>query len=102
MPVIEHAVILAAGRGTRMGSLTEALPKPMLPIAGRPMLEHILERLVAAGVRRFLMVVGYQRESIEEHFRNSDFELEFRTQQPVNGTGSAALLAREFAGTHPF
>lgn len=102
MQQIERAVILAAGRGTRMGSMTETVPKPMLPIAGRPMLEHILERLAAAGVRRFLIVVGYHREALEKYFSGSAFDIEFRVQEPVNGTGSAALLAREFVGGDPF
>lgn len=102
MQTIDRAVILAAGRGTRMGAMTEQLPKPMLPIAGRPMLEHILERLSAAGIQRFLIVVGYQRKAIESYFQSSNFNLQFQVQAPVNGTGSAALLARQFTGGNPF
>ena len=67
---IDRAVILAAGRGTRMGAITETVPKPMLPVGGRPILEHILERLTTAGVSKFLIVVGYQREVIENHFHS--------------------------------
>lgn len=85
-----------------MGAITESIPKPMLPIGGKPMLEHILERLSEAGANRFLIVVGYQREAIESHFRGSRFNVEFRVQQPVNGTGSAGLLARSFASDKPF
>jgi NDP-sugar pyrophosphorylase family protein len=66
--VIERAVVLAAGRGTRMGEITARIPKPMLPVGGRPMLEHVLERLAAAGAREFLLVVGYRREIVERHF----------------------------------
>lgn len=99
---IRHAVILAAGRGTRMGAITEEIPKPMLPVEGRPMLEHILERLEAAGAERFLIVVGYRHEAVEQHFSKWPAALEFRVQEPVNGTGSAALLARDFAGREPF
>ncbi len=99
---LARAVILAAGRGTRMGQMTEEIPKPMLPVQGRPMLEHILERLAAAGVARFLVIVGYQHEAIESHFSNWPLPVEFRLQQPVNGTGSAALLARDFAANEPF
>jgi dTDP-glucose pyrophosphorylase len=102
MPTIDRAVILAAGRGTRMGSLTETLPKPMLPIDGRPMLQHILERLSTAGIRQFFLVVGFHRETIENHFRQAKFQIEFAVQDPVNGTGSATLLARDFAGQNPF
>jgi dTDP-glucose pyrophosphorylase len=85
-----------------MGSLTAATPKPMLPVHGRPMLEHIIDRLASAGVERFLIIVGYLREVIEEHFRGSRHTIEFRLQENVNGTGSAALLAREFAGGDAF
>jgi len=100
--LIERGVILAAGRGTRMGQMTEEIPKPMLPVQGRPMLEHILERLGAAGIQRFLVVTGYQHKTVEEHFSKWPLPVEFCIQEPVNGTGSAALLAREFAGNEPF
>jgi NDP-sugar pyrophosphorylase family protein len=99
---VRHAVVLAAGRGTRMGEITSETPKPMLPVRGKPMLEHVLDRLAAAGVERFLLVVGYRREIIEESFRNWRLPVEFRLQDPVNGTGSAARLGREFAGDQPF
>ncbi len=99
---LRKAVILAAGRGTRMGEITRELPKPMLPVQGRPLLEHICNRLAAAGVDRLLIVVGYRHDLIEKHFRNWQPALEFRLQQPVNGTGSAAQLAREFAAEDPF
>jgi dTDP-glucose pyrophosphorylase len=99
---IDRAVILAAGRGTRMGMMTDALPKPMLPIAGRPMLDHILERLEAADLQRFLIVVGYHGEAIQDYFRNSRFNIEFRVQESVNGTGAAALLARDFTANEAF
>lgn len=101
-PFIRRAVVLAAGKGTRMGSITHQTPKPMLPVQGKPMLQHILERLAAAGVVRFFIVVGYHHELIEQHFRNWPLPIEFRLQEPVNGTGSATRLAKEFAGTEPF
>ena len=99
---IQRAVVLAAGRGTRMGQMTAETPKPMLAVQGRPMLEHVLNRLAAAGAREFLIVVGYRREVIEEHFRHWRLPVEFRLQEPVDGTGSAARLAREFTGDAPF
>ncbi|HEX3682112.1 MAG TPA: sugar phosphate nucleotidyltransferase [Bryobacteraceae bacterium] len=101
-PFIRRAVILAAGKGTRMGAITHETPKPMLPILGKPMLEHILERLARAGINRFFLVIGYRHELIEEHFQAWPLPIEFRVQDPVNGTGSAARLARDFADTEPF
>ena len=62
------AVVLAAGRGTRMKALTYDCPKPMLPLAGRPMLAHQLERFAAAGVDEACIVIGYKGEMIREYF----------------------------------
>lgn len=99
---IRRAVVLAAGRGTRMGEATAELPKPMLAVRGRPMLEHVLENLASAGVERFLLVVGYRREVIERHFRGWRLPVEFVVQEVPNGTGSAARLSREFTAGEPF
>jgi len=63
------AVILAAGRGTRMEGLTADLPKPMLPAGGRPILERLLDRLVDAGFSQALIVTGYRAELIEDYFQ---------------------------------
>lgn len=95
-------MILAAGRGTRMGGLTADLPKPMLPVKGRPLLEHVLDRLRAAGIRRAFLVTGYRAETIERHFENYPLEIVFQRQERIDGTGSAALLARGFAGSDDF
>ncbi|HEY5232059.1 MAG TPA: NTP transferase domain-containing protein, partial [Verrucomicrobiae bacterium] len=54
------AVILAAGKGTRMRELTSELPKPMLRVQGRPILEHIVAGVVAAGVREIFIVTGWR------------------------------------------
>jgi NDP-sugar pyrophosphorylase family protein len=85
-----------------MGEATAELPKPMLEVRGRPMLEHVLDNLAASGVERFFLVVGYRRESIESYFRAWRLPIEFRLQEKPDGTGSAALLAREFGSADPF
>ena len=99
---VRHAVVLAAGRGTRMGEITSETPKPMLLVRGRPMLEHVLDGLAAAGLDKLRVVVGYRRELIERHFRRWRLPIEFRLQDPVDGTGSAARLARDFVDGAPF
>jgi UDP-N-acetylglucosamine diphosphorylase / glucose-1-phosphate thymidylyltransferase / UDP-N-acetylgalactosamine diphosphorylase / glucosamine-1-phosphate N-acetyltransferase / galactosamine-1-phosphate N-acetyltransferase len=99
---MSKAVILAAGRGTRMGELTLDLPKPMLNVGGRPMLEGLLEKLIEAGYSEALIVTGYRAELIEDHFRNYRLPLRFVRQQAINGTATAALLAREFVGSDDF
>ena len=65
---MQKAVVLAAGRGTRMKALTADRPKPMLEVAGKPLLEHILDRLAEADFREFLVVTGYRAEMIESYF----------------------------------
>lgn len=101
---ISKAVILAAGRGTRMKSLTDDCPKPMLRVDGRPLLAHVIERMEEAGVREVLVITGYRAELVEEYFGRHPpvhAQISYRLQQPQNGTGSAALLGREFAGADP-
>jgi glucose-1-phosphate thymidylyltransferase len=65
---VQTAVVLAAGEGTRLRPLTRNRPKPMLPAANRPILEHVLDALVDAGMERLVLVVGYRRERVQEHF----------------------------------
>src|SRR5690349_12433010 len=96
------AVILAAGRGTRMGGLTADVPKPMLRVAGRPILEGLLDRLVEAGYSQALVVTGYRAEVIEDYFRGYRLPLRFVRQSPINGTATAALLGRGFVGCDDF
>ena len=96
------AVILAAGRGTRMQDLTVGTPKPMLNAGGRPILERLLERLVEAGFSEALIVTGYRAASIEDYFRDYRFPLHFLRQTPIDGTATASLLARQFVGHDDF
>ena len=101
----QDAVILAAGRGTRMKGLTEDVPKPMLPVAGRPLLAHILEALCSAGIRRHVIITGYHGEQIERHFGDgSRMGISIRYQRQVvrDGTARALLLAREDIDQRPF
>ena len=62
------AIILAAGKGTRMRELTNDVPKPMLKVQGKPILEHILQGIVAAGIRDVFIVTGFRAEAIENYF----------------------------------
>jgi NDP-sugar pyrophosphorylase family protein len=98
MTPVRKAIILAAGRGTRMGSLTADIPKPMLEAGGKPLLEHIVERLTEAAIDHILLVVGYRREAIIEHFAGSRFDITYIVQEKPEGTGRAVALGRDFAG----
>jgi len=102
---IDKAVVLAAGRGTRMREMTADLPKPMLEVRGKPVLQYILEGLRDAGVRKFLIVVGYRAEVVQNFFGDGwrfKIELEYATQVKQDGTGRVVDLAREFVGASPF
>lgn len=102
MAKVTKAVVLAAGKGTRMGSLTEEVPKPMLPVNGKPLLEHVLDHLGEAGVKECGVITGYHREVIEKHFAGYPMRLAFIHQEVINGTAGAAKLARSFAGEDCF
>lgn len=100
-----QAVILAGGLGTRMRPHTETVPKPMLPVRGRPFIEHQIELLRGAGFRRFLLLVGWLGEQIEAHLGDGSrlgVEIRYSYESTPLGTGgalknAAALLEPEFA-----
>jgi NDP-sugar pyrophosphorylase family protein len=85
-----------------MQSLTGERPKPMLIVRGKPLLEHVLDRLRRAGFDRVLVVIGYRGEVIRAHFAGYPVALEFVEQTTLDGTARAALLARDFAEPDPF
>jgi NDP-sugar pyrophosphorylase family protein len=99
-------VLLAAGRGTRLGALTQDLPKPMVPLAGRPLLEHLLTRIRdATSILQFVIVVQYRAEQIVEHFGDGDaLGVQIRyVHQPREhpGTGGALRAAMEILPDEP-
>ena len=99
------AVILAAGKGTRMGELTTELPKPMLPVHGRPILQHIIEGLRAAGVTEFCIITGWKAEVVEAYFGDGSrwgVKISYARQLVQDGTGKAPELAKSFVGDSPF
>jgi len=99
------AVILAAGRGTRMGALTANTPKPLLPVSGRPMIEHILRGLHAAGIRAATVITGYLGAQIEAALGDGQrlgLQLSYLRQHAADGTARALLLARQAVGDAPF
>jgi NDP-sugar pyrophosphorylase family protein len=99
------AVILAAGKGTRMKELTSELPKPMLKVQGMPILEHILLGLKSAGVREIFIVTGWRADVIEGYFGGGarwGVKIQYGRQLVQDGTGKAPELAKEFIGPSPF
>jgi NDP-sugar pyrophosphorylase family protein len=99
------AVILAAGKGTRMRELTNELPKPMLPVQGKPILQHIVEGLKSSGITEFFIVIGFKAEVIEAHFGDGSrfgVKVAYGRQLVQDGTGKAPELAKAFVGASPF
>jgi len=102
---INQAVILAAGRGTRMRELTAVVPKPMIAVRGKPVLQYIIEGLRDAGIRELLVIVGYHADTVQNFFGDGsrhDVSIQYATQTVQDGTGRVLDLARNFVGDSPF
>ena len=105
MPNMNKAVLLAAGRGTRMRDLTEALPKPMLEVRGKPVLQHIVEGLRDTGLTNLLIVVGWRADVVKDFFGDGSklgVRIRYETQTEQDGTGRVVALATNFVGDDPF
>ena len=91
-----RAVVMAGGLGTRLRPLTDTLPKPMLPVGSRPLLELIVERLKQSGIRRLNVATHYKGEIIADHFKDGqDFGVEItyvKEDQPLGTVGALSLL----------
>jgi len=89
-------VIMAGGMGTRLRPHTDNCPKPMLPISGKPMLEHIIERAKLEGFSRFILAIHYLGHIIEDYFGNGDrldVKIDYlREQTPLGTAGALGLL----------
>lgn len=89
-------VIMAGGQGIRLRPQTEACPKPLLPVAGKPMLEHIMERAMGEGFTRFVLAINYLGHMIEAHFADGarwQVQIDYlREESPLGTAGALALL----------
>ena len=89
------AVILAAGEGSRMRPLTYTRPKVMLPIANKPILEHLLTQASRAGIKEFIFVVGYRDEQVRDYFGGGErwgISIDYSTQRRQLGTADALRM----------
>src|SRR6266699_3571439 len=105
MAKIEKAVLLAAGRGIRMRELTVELPKPMIEVRGKPVLQHIVEGLRDAGIREFFIIVGYRADAVQNFFGDGSrykIAIQYATQVVQDGTGRVVGIARNFAENSAF
>ncbi|MFA4836245.1 MAG: bifunctional sugar-1-phosphate nucleotidylyltransferase/acetyltransferase [Dehalococcoidia bacterium] len=100
MERITQAIILAAGEGQRLKPFTKLIPKVMLPIAGKPILQYVVETLAKNGVRRIVMVVGYRKEQVQDYFgsgKNFGVEIDYVVQPQQLGTAHALKQAKRLA-----
>lgn len=89
------AVVLCGGLGTRLGTLTQETPKPMMDVAGRPFIERVLDNLVEQNVSRIVLAVSYLREIIQAHFGDTyrNVPIDYSVEDKPLGTGGAIAHA---------
>ncbi|MCL0065838.1 sugar phosphate nucleotidyltransferase, partial [Dehalococcoidia bacterium] len=100
MEGITQAIILAAGEGQRLKPFTRLLPKVMLPIAGNPILQYVVEALAQNGIRRLVMVVGYHKEQVQDYFSSGQgfgVEIDYVVQPQQLGTAHALRQVKDLA-----
>lgn len=100
------AVILVAGEGKRLRPITSTRPKPLIPIAGKPLLEHTILGLKAAGIDEVLLIVGYKEQLIKDYFGDGidtfNIKIEYITQEEYLGTAHATSYAKDFVKNETF
>jgi len=101
MSGVNRAVVLAAGRGKRMRELTESVPKPMVRVRGKPVLQIIVEGLGQSGIKEVLIIVGYHKEVVQDGARFG-IQIRYAEQIVQDGTGRVVSLAQPFCGNDPF
>ncbi len=93
--MIKKALILAGGLGTRLRPLTDTTPKPLLPIKGKPIIQHLIENLQKHGVEEVILSIGYRADKIKEYFDdlNLDIKITYSLETEPLGTGGAVVKA---------
>ncbi len=93
------AIILAGGRGTRLAPITHELPKPLVPLHDKPLIQHILELLRKYNVKNIVIAIGYKGDKIKEHFGNGKrlgLNISYVEEDKPLGTAGPIKLARSF------
>jgi D-glycero-alpha-D-manno-heptose 1-phosphate guanylyltransferase len=98
------AILLAGGRGTRLGSLTDAVPKPLLEVAGRPFIFFVLDHLKDAGVERIMISTGYRAEQFDQTIGNRyrGMHVQYEVEDEPLGTGGALMRSLAALGETAF
>ena len=101
---ITKAVIPVAGKGTRLLPLTKAVPKELIPLGRKPVLEHVIEEVVDAGITEVLFVISKEKTAIRDHFGDSWGKIRFQYvfQHEQKGLADAIYCAKDFVSNNPF
>ena len=100
---VTRAMIMAAGFGTRMRPLTDDRPKPLVMVRGRTLLDHALDRLVAAGVTMAVINLHYRAQMVKDHLaKRHDIEIRYSMEEEILGTGGGVVRALPQFEGHPF
>lgn len=99
------AVVLAAGKGVRLWPLTENRSKHMIPVAGKPIVEHVISAIRSAGIRSIVLVTRYRSELVKKHIGNGSklgVTVDYVDQPDISGTASAISMAQDQVGSNDF
>lgn len=91
-------MLFAAGFGTRMGSLTKTRPKPLIPVAGKPLIDHAIELARDAGISRIVANAHYLHEQVSDHLAGTDISISLEAPEILD-TGGGLKAARNMLGT---
>jgi len=103
--VIRKAIVLAAGKGTRLMPLTLAMPKEMIRVGVKPVIEHVIDVLRAGDIRDILIIVGRKKEAIMDYLGSGErlgVNIYYRIQEEPRGTAHAVYYGRDFVGSEDF
>jgi len=103
--MIRKALVLAAGKGTRLMPLTRAMPKEMIRVGLKPTIEHVIEVLKTGGIMEILVIVGRKKETIIDHLGSGEelgVNIYYRVQEEPKGTAHAVLQGKGFVGKDDF
>jgi len=104
-PTSRRAVILAGGSGANLRPFTYEMPKAMIPVKGRPILEYTIDRLRDAGITDVMIVIGHLGEKIRDHFGDGTrfgMHIRYAEEHGANGTASPLRFINSFIGNQPF
>lgn len=93
---MKQAVILAGGKGTRLKEVSGDLPKPMVPLLGKPLLQHLIEKCVENGITEIKLLISYKKEVIEDYFGDGDqygATIQYIVEDTLRGTAGALIDA---------